>query len=148
MENFTPISATIGGLLIGESAVMLLALQGRIAGISGILGGLLPPAAGDGPWRILFLAGLIIGAFAYSIFGGDVSGLNINPFALEDGTQFAVLVAGGLLVGFGTQIGSGCTSGHGVCGIGRFSLRSIAATITFMVTAGIVVYIVCTVAGG
>ena len=72
MENFTPISATIGGLLIGISAVMLLTLQGRIAGISGILGGLLPPKSGDGPWRLLFLAGLIIGALAYGLLGGDI----------------------------------------------------------------------------
>ena len=147
MENFTPISATIGGLLIGASAVMLLLLHGRIAGISGILGGLLPPQSGDGLWRLLFLAGLVIGAFAFSAFGGDLSGRNVNPYALTENVHFLVLIAGGLLVGFGTRVGTGCTSGHGICGIGRFSKRSITATVTFMITAGITVYIVRIIVG-
>ena len=142
MENFTPISAAIGGLLVGASAVMLLGLQGRIAGISGILGGVLAAKCSEGPWRMLFLAGLVIGALAYSALGGDLSGRNLNPFALADNVHFAILAAAGLLVGFGSQIGSGCTSGHGVCGIGLLSPRSLAGTLCFMLTAGITVYIV------
>ncbi len=148
MENFTPVAATIGGFLIGLSAVMLLALQGRIAGISGILGGLLPPKADFGLWRWLFLLGLVIGTLVFVALGGDVSLRNINPFAFGDGTHFAVLIAGGLLVGLGTQLGSGCTSGHGVCGIGQFSVRSIVATVTFMITAGITVFIIRAGVGG
>ena len=148
MENFTPISATVGGLFIGLSALMLLALQGRIAGISGIFGGLLPPRASLELWRLLFLIGLIIGAFAFVDFGGDVSQRNFNPYALAENAHFAVLIAGGLFVGLGTQLGSGCTSGHGVCGIGLFSARSIIATVTFMITAGITVYVVRASVGG
>jgi len=147
LENFTPISATIGGLLIGLSATMLLLLHGRIAGISGIIGGLLPPKSNDGAWRILFVVGLIAGAGLYPFLGGDVSGTNVNPYALGDAAHVVLLVAGGLLVGFGTQVGSGCTSGHGVCGLGRLSPRSLVATLTFMAVAAATVFIVRSVAG-
>jgi uncharacterized membrane protein YedE/YeeE len=139
MENFTPIPALLGGMLIGLSAVIMLAVLGRIAGISGILGGLLTVDGGDRLWRLLFIAGLVAGAGLYAVLGGDVGAIDINPFKFSDGAQTAVLIAAGLLVGFGTQIGSGCTSGHGVCGLGRFSPRSLTATVVFMGIAGLVV---------
>ncbi len=148
MENFTPISATMGGLLIGLSATMLLLLQGRIAGISGIIGGLLPPKSNDSSWRLLFVIGLVAGAGLYFVLGGDVTGININPYALGDGSHMTLLVVGGLLVGLGTQIGSGCTSGHGVCGLGRFSARSLVATLTFMAVAAATVFIIRSITGG
>ncbi|MEE8248133.1 MAG: YeeE/YedE family protein [Alphaproteobacteria bacterium] len=127
MENFTPYSALAGGALIGLAASALLLMNGRIAGISGILGGLLAPARGDIAWRLLFLAGLAGGALIYRIVGAD--GLVVRFDA-----AYPVIVAGGLLVGFGTIIGGGCTSGHGVCGIARLSPRSLVATLTFLVT--------------
>jgi len=148
MENFTPVSATIGGLLIGLSATILLLLQGKIAGVSGIIGGLLPPKSNDSAWRLLFVIGLIIGSGIYPLLGGDISGTNINPYALGEGPLVTLLILGGLLVGFGTQIGSGCTSGHGVCGLGRLSTRSLAATLTFMVIAAATVFVIRSVAGG
>lgn len=148
MENFEPISATVGGLLLGLSATLLLLLQGRIAGISGILGGLLPPSTNDAIWRLLFIVGLVAGAALYRLFGGGVADLNVNPFALSDGAHLALLVAGGLLVGFGTRIGSGCTSGHGICGLGLLSIRSLGATLTFMLTAGLTGIVIRLAAGG
>ncbi len=148
MENFTPVSALIGGLLIGVSAVIMLAVMGRIAGISGILGGILTLKGGDRLWRLVFIAGLVVGAGAYAALGGDVSGININPHGLGEGAQTLVMVLGGLLVGFGTQLGSGCTSGHGVCGLGRFSPRSLTAVVTFMAVAGVVVLLVRLGMGG
>jgi uncharacterized membrane protein YedE/YeeE len=148
LENFTPLSALGGGLLIGISATMLLLLQGRLAGISGILGGLWRAQSGDGLWRFLFLLGLVAGVWLFMLLGGDVSARNINPHALGDTAHLVVLVAGGLLVGIGTQVGSGCTSGHGVCGLGRFSMRSLVATCVFMVVAAVTVIIVRVVTGG
>lgn len=148
MENFTPIPSFIGGLLIGLSAVILLLGQGRLAGISGILGGLLSAGSGGRPWRLLFFIGLIAGAAGYAMLGGDISTVDINPFRLSGNTQMTVLLLGGLLVGFGTQMGSGCTSGHGICGLGRFSVRSLVATGTFMATAGLTVVLVRYVFGG
>ncbi len=120
--------AAAGGILIGLSATLLLWLNGRIAGVSGILGGVLFPRAGEVSWRILFLLGLVAAAGLYMTF---------VPGAPVPRTEFprAGLVAAGLLVGFGTRMGNGCTSGHGVCGLGRFSLRSLAAVMTFMATA-------------
>lgn len=148
MENFTPVPALIGGLLIGLSAVVMLGAMGRIAGISGILGGLLNRDNPDRMWRNFFLAGLVVGAGLYAAWGGNVSGIDLNPFNFSGDMQTAVLVVGGLLVGFGTQMGSGCTSGHGVCGLGRFSGRSLAATMTFMGIAGLVVFVIRLVVGG
>ena len=139
MENFTPLSSTIGGMLIGISATILLLTQGRIAGISSILGGLLGPNKNDRIWRILFLVGLSIGSSTYVFFGNNTSIIDMNPFQLSDKYNALAIILGGLLVGFGSQVGSGCTSGHGVCGLGRFSTRSLIATITFMTTAGITV---------
>jgi uncharacterized membrane protein YedE/YeeE len=130
MENFTPISAIIGGLIIGTAAASLLWLNGRIAGISGIVGGLVSPTRTDFAWRLLFAIGLVIGVGLYLLAGGPLREIEITA-------PLPVLIIAGLLVGFGTQMGGGCTSGHGVCGIARFSVRSIAATITFIVTAGI-----------
>lgn len=148
MENFAPLPASIGGILIGLAATTLLLAQGRIAGISGIMGGMMQKNVSDGFWRILFLLGLVIGASSYAFFGGDVSGVNMNPYHLSDKIHLGALIVGGLLVGYGAQIGSGCTSGHGVCGLGRFSTRSLAATIIFMTTAGLTVFAIRTAIGG
>lgn len=141
MENFTPISALIGGGLIGLSAAILLLFKGRIAGISGIVGGVLVPEKGDVDWRIVFVVGLILGGFLYQWLGGDVSGFKAV-------VSQPMLIAAGLLVGIGTTIGTGCTSGHGICGIARFSGRSITATVSFMATGVITVALVRHVFGG
>ena len=123
--EFTPISATIGGVLLGIAAVLLLKLNGRIAGISGILNSALSTNQDDRLWRALFVGGLVIGGFLHQQFS-SVSLLTRENFPMVQ------LVAAGLLVGFGTRLGSGCTSGHGVCGIARLSPRSIAATLIFL----------------
>ncbi len=136
MENFTPYSALIGGALIGLSAALLLFLNGRIAGISGIVGkALFPEQREDVTWRFYFLAGLLLGPLVLSLVNG-------TPFNFHIETSMPVLVIAGLLVGYGTSLGGGCTSGHGICGLARLSLRSIIATVVFMVIAGITVYIV------
>jgi uncharacterized protein len=132
MANFTPISAAIGGALIGLSAVLLMLLTGRIAGVSGILGGLLNPQTDDRAWRVALIAGLIAAPLTAALAGYAV------PMPQLPGSFITIAIAG-LLVGFGTRLGSGCTSGHGICGIARLSPRSIAATAIFMVTAIIVV---------
>ena len=135
MENFTPVSALVGGLLIGGAATLLLWLNGRIAGISNIANGLLDWKRGDLLWRLLFLAGLVAGAGVfYALFGHA-------PVARPD-FPARLLVIGGVLVGFGTSLGSGCTSGHGVCGLGRLSMRSLAATLIFLVTGIVTTYVV------
>lgn len=139
IEGFTPVSALIGGMLIGTAAVLLLLLNGRIAGISGIAGGLLRPRADDVGWRVMFIVGLMIGAGAYGL-------VTSGPIVIE--ASWPVIIAGGLLVGFGTQLGGGCTSGHGVCGIARLSPRSIFATIIFMLAAIVTVYVTRHVVGG
>lgn len=140
MENFTPVSALAGGVLIGLAATILLWLNGRIAGVSGILGGLLPPAPGEGPWRAAFAVGLVGGAALYRAAGGPLEALHFSGTALS-------IAAAGLLVGFGTAFGSGCTSGHGVCGIARLSKRSFASVVVFTVSAGITVFVVRHVLG-
>jgi uncharacterized protein len=127
IANFTPVSALLGGLLIGAASVWLLATNGRIAGVSGILHGMLVPS--DVKWRAAFVAGLILAGVAWQSAGA--------PVPQREGFPLAWLVAGGLLVGFGTRMGSGCTSGHGVCGLGRFSARSLVAVMLFM-AAGMV----------
>jgi len=129
MSDFTPISALAGGLLIGTGATLLLWLNGRIAGVSNIASGLLSWKRGDALWRVVFLGGLIIGAYTCNRIIGTA------PVA-RAGFPPALLAAGGLLVGYGTSLGSGCTSGHGVCGLGRLSPRSLVATIVFLI-AGI-----------
>lgn len=135
MENFTPISALIGGALIGLSAVLMLWLNGRIAGISGIFHGLLPIRKKEFLWRILFLVGLILGSQIYYLFP------QIN-FIPRTHYPVSLLVLAGFLVGVGTKIGGGCTSGHGVCGIARLSSRSIVATIVFFIFGLLSVYVV------
>lgn len=134
MENFTPISALIGGALIGVSAGLLLWLNGRIAGISGIAGGLLSPSKGEIGWRALFLVGLVGGVAIYRLAGGGLQSIDIT-------SSIPLLLAGGLLVGLGTGIGGGCTSGHGVCGMARLSPRSIVATVVFLAVAGVTVFV-------
>jgi hypothetical protein len=140
MENFTPISALIGGAAIGIATAMLLFANGRIAGISGISGGLVFLPRGDSAWRVLFLAGLIGGALVHRVIFGWSEGITFDA-------SWPLLVAGGLLVGLGTRLGGGCTSGHGVCGMARLSVRSIVAVVTFMLAAGVTLYIVRHVAG-
>jgi uncharacterized protein len=132
MANFTPISAAIGGALIGLSAVLLMLLTGRIAGVSGILGGLLNPQTDDRAWRVALIAGLIAAPLTAALAGYAV------PMPQLPGNFITIAIAG-LLVGFGTRLGSGCTSGHGICGIARLSPRSITATAIFMIAAIIVV---------
>lgn len=141
MNDFTPVSALIGGAMIGTATALLLILNGRIAGISGILGGLLPPVRGDVSWRVAFLVGILSAPLLYGAGGGHL------PPPVVTGSV-GVLVAAGLLVGFGTRLGSGCTSGHGVCGIGRGSPRSIVATLTFMLTALATVFVTHHLIGG
>ena len=142
MESFTPIASTLGGLLIGIAAAGLLMFHGRIAGISGIAGGVFRQRQpGDTAWRIMFLVGLFMAGVAWSFFRPED-----YAFGIERST--VALIIAGLAVGVGTQIGSGCTSGHGVCGIGRLSKRSTVATVTFMTTAAITVFIVNEVLGG
>jgi len=135
--NFTPWSATIGGALIGLSAAFLLLVKGRVAGISGIFGGIVYPQKGDVSWRVLFIAGLILGGFLYQWLG---AGAGVDHIEAVVGTPW--LIAAGLLVGIGTTIGTGCTSGHGICGLARRSPRSLVATVTFMATAFVTVYVV------
>lgn len=134
MENFTPGSAAVGGVLIGLSAVLFMALNGRIAGISGIVAGALTPATGDWAWRAAFILGLFAAPFAAWIFTDKPAVTFPHPLWLT--------MIGGLFVGFGARLGGGCTSGHGVCGMARLSNRSIAATITFMTTAILTVFVV------
>lgn len=118
------VRALAGGALIGLSASLLLAFNGRILGVSGIVGGVVHPAAGDVAWRALFVAGLLV---------GGVAALVVLPGAFSGaGGGTGTAIAAGLLVGVGTRLGNGCTSGHGVCGLSRFSVRSLAATLTFI----------------
>ncbi|MEM9074346.1 MAG: YeeE/YedE thiosulfate transporter family protein [Myxococcota bacterium] len=132
MEHFTPISSLLGGLLVGIASAALLLLHGRIAGISGILGGAL--RGPDRSWRLFFLAGLAAG-------GGLIAILSPSAFAVDIDRSLPVLALAGLLVGVGTRLGGGCTSGHGICGLSRFSKRSAVAVITFMSVAALTVWI-------
>lgn len=141
MESFTPISSSFGGLLIGFASALLLVANGRIAGISGITGGVLRLQRGETLWRVLFVGGLIAGGVLAALVSPDAV-----VFDIERST--GALVVAGLLVGIGTQMGNGCTSGHGVCGLSRFSRRSLVAVATFMGTAALVVWIVGALFGG
>lgn len=134
MAAFDPVSALIGGALIGLAAVLMMRLTGRIAGVSGILGGVLTAPTGDRAWRFAFIAGLI----AVPV----ISGMLGRPMASPVTPGWLAIVAGGLLVGFGSRMGGGCTSGHGICGMSRLSPRSIVATCVFMATAAITVAVV------
>lgn len=132
--TFTPLTALAGGCLIGLSAVLLLFATGRIAGISGIVGGLMTPAANDIGWRVAFVIGLIAGPLAFGALTGQAQAIALTP-------STGVLVAAGLLVGYGARLGGGCTSGHGVCGLARLSPRSLAATGVFLATAMATVFV-------
>lgn len=138
--SFTPLAATTGGLVIGLAAAMFIVGTGRIAGISGIVGGLLSPARGDVSWRVLFVAGLLLAPWVWR-FATPLPDITIEA-------NGPMLVVAGLLVGYGTRLGSGCTSGHGICGISRLSWRSIAATGLFMAAGFVTVGLVRHVFGG
>jgi uncharacterized membrane protein YedE/YeeE len=140
MASFDPLSAALGGLLIGAGALSLMLFSGRIAGISGIFADALEPQRTGRAWRMAFIIGLIVAPLLVAATGWGMP----SP----DMPAWAVVIAGGLLVGFGTRLASGCTSGHGVCGIARLSSRSLAATAIFMVTAAIVVAVSRHVLGG
>lgn len=131
-NQFTPWPALAGGVLIGVAAAMLLLLNGRIAGISGIIGGLLQRNPGPVGWRIAFILGLMAAPLLWVL-------VSAMP-AIEIEAGYGVLVTAGLVVGFGTRLGSGCTSGHGVCGLSRLSMRSLAATLVFMAAGFVTVH--------
>ncbi len=138
ITGFSPVSAAVGGAMIGAAAVLLMALNGRIAGVSGIIAGVLAPLRGGGKadlsWRLAFVAGLA----AAPLLVGAVQGAAV---AIAAPHPLWMMALGGLLVGYGTRLGSGCTSGHGVCGVARLSKRSLAATATFMTSAIVTVFI-------
>ena len=141
MQNFTPVSALIGGLMIGSAASLLLWLKGRIAGVSGIAWNLIARPREDSGWRLAFLIGLVLGALVYRLASSDTLVLSIEA-------SWPVLILGGVLVGFGTQLGGGCTSGHGVCGIARLSPRSVFATLVFLASGIATVFVVRHLLGG
>jgi uncharacterized protein len=134
VENFTPYSALLGGSLLGLSACLLMLSLGRVAGISGIVAGLFAAAHDDRSWRLVFVLGLIAGCFVVRLARADA-----QPIIITAGVP--ALVLAGLLVGFGTRFGNGCTSGHGVCGLARLSPRSLAATLTFMAAGALTVFV-------
>lgn len=140
--EFTPFASAVGGVLIGLSAVILMLFLGRIAGATGILAGALWPASlHDWFWRIAFLLGMVAAPSAALIAGIPTQPIEV-PVGLEQ------LAIGGIIVGCGVTLGSGCTSGHGVCGLSRFSIRSLVATVTFMITTAITVFLIRHVVGG
>lgn len=139
-NTFTPYTSLAGGILIGLSAAMFVLLNGRIAGISGILGGLLKPVKGDISWRVAFVFGLVASPWAYALFA------SVPTPRIDAG--WTALVLAGLLVGAGTRYGSGCTSGHGVCGLSRLSPRSLAATAAFMGAGFVTVFVIRHILGG
>jgi uncharacterized membrane protein YedE/YeeE len=141
MDTFTPVSALVGGALIGLAAVILMATSGRISGISGVFSGAIFGQPGDRLWRIMFVTGLVAAPILYTSISGRVP-----PFHIE--ADWPVIIAGGLLVGFGTRLGSGCTSGHGVCGLSRLSLRSVTAVLLFIGTGMLIVTSIKSVLGG
>ena len=132
MENFTPWTSLLGGALLGLSAVLLMLFSGKVAGISGILNGLLTPKKGDFLWRLFFIIGMASSILLLSPFSIELPELSDQPL---------VFIIAGLLVGFGTRLGNGCTSGHGIVGIGRLSTRSIIATCVFIGVAAFVVFL-------
>ena len=138
--SFTPWSSLAGGILIGLAAALFILLNGRIAGISGILGGLFSPVSGDIGWRVAFIAGMLFTPLAWATL------TTLPPITISAG--WPALIVAGVLVGFGSRYGSGCTSGHGVCGISRFSPRSLAATAIFMSAGFASVYVVRHLIGG
>lgn len=142
MTEFTPLQSLAGGALIGVATVLLMAVHGRIAGITGVLSGLLPPAiAKDWQWRLAFLGGMIMAPIVYRA----IMGITV-PFVSS--ASAGTLLLGGMIVGIGVTYGSGCTSGHGVCGLARFSPRSLAAVVTFMTSTAATVFLARHVLGG
>ena len=140
LNHFTPLSALIGGLLIGTAATLFVLFNGRIAGISGIVGGLLRPLAGDVAWRIAFVLGLLMAPLLYR--------LNAPLPTLQIDAGYPLLIVAGMLVGIGTRYGAGCTSGHGVCGLSRLSPRSGVATVVFVSAGFATVFVVRHLLGG
>lgn len=140
MDHFTPIASLAGGALIGLSASILLAFNGRPAGISGIFAGVLAPARGELTWRAAFMAGLVLGGFALYLIAPAC-------FAVTYDRSILTVAIGGLLVGVGVRLAGGCTSGHGVCGLSRLSGRSLVATITFIATGALTVFLMRTLGG-
>ncbi len=140
MTEFTPLMSFAGGLLIGLSALLLMLTWGRVAGMTSIIGGILPPLGADWSWKAAFLAGAILAPLALSLSGYEIE------YSVPVST--AALVVGGLIAGIGVTFGSGCTSGHGICGIARLSRRSIVATVTFMAFAIVTVFFTRHVFGG
>ena len=140
MTDFTPVSGAIGGFIIGASAVVLLLFKGRVAGLSGIIFGVFSKNLSEMRWRLFFLLGMALGPFITAPFGFDL------PKELD--FSWPVIVIAAFLVGFGTNMGGGCTSGHGICGVGRFAPRSIWATLFFMLSAMITVIVVKSLFGG
>ncbi len=138
--EFTPIASLAGGMLIGLAAVMLMAFNGRIAGMTAIVGGLLAPQNPDNRWRLAFLAGAVAAPFAARLFGAE--------FGFAAPVTGPLLALGGLIVGVGVSYGGGCTSGHGVCGMARGSKRSFVATATFMASTFLTVFVLRHVTGG
>ena len=139
--HFTPLPSFMGGVMIGFSAMMFVVLKGRIAGVSGILGGLLEPQPkGERGWRLMFIVGLLLAPWLYRLFAD-------SPALQMDASHLSLVVAG-LLVGLGTRYGAGCTSGHGICGMSRLSGRSMVATACFMLTGFVTVYLLRHVFGG
>jgi uncharacterized membrane protein YedE/YeeE len=135
MTDFTPVSGLIGGAMIGGAAGLLLMVNGRVAGISGIAGGVFSNIGEERQWRLAFLIGLVLGPLAIAALTGNMPAISVTG-------SWPLLAIGGLLVGFGTQSCRGCTSGHGVCGLARLSPRSLAATATFMAVAAVTVFVV------
>lgn len=134
MTEFTPVASLLGGMFIGLSAVLLMALEGRVAGISGIASRLLPPYRDSVLPRLAFVVGLLLAPLVATAVTGKPVLQTVSP-------NVALMIAAGLIVGFGSVLGSGCTSGHGVCGLARLSVRSLVATLTFMATAFITVFV-------
>lgn len=141
MQGFTPYLSFTGGILIGLAAIALLYFNGRIAGLSGIVGGLLQPNSGDVAWRATFIIGLLCGAVLIRLFHPEAMQIRID-------VSLPAVVLGGLLVGIGTRIGNGCTSGHGVCGVGRLAPRSMVASAVFLIFAMATTYLIRHVIGG
>ena len=141
LEQISWTTAGLGGLLIGLAAIAMMLANGRIAGISGIAGALIVPRDADWMWRLAFVLGLVVSPYLVRLTGFEIA----TP---ANDHSVPVILLGGLLVGFGTQMGGGCTSGHGVCGMSRFSTRSITATLTFMATGFITVFVLHHVIGG
>ena len=141
MTEFNPYTALLGGALVGLASTLLLWLNGRVAGISGIFGGVVVPRPHEFGWRLAFVVGLIAGGLVMFL-------LDTNRVAYDLERSSWVLLVAGLLVGFGTRLGNGCTSGHGVCGVSGLSTRSFVSVLTFMATGAAVVYVVRTVFGG